>query len=125
MVSVNLKGIGVKPEVSIFPEEGILKFSNVFVGETAERDFEIENVSNFPINFKLESVVQGVENLSKQRPFLLIPSEGTVPPKEKYKVTIIFQPDHDSNDYFDVLLIDIPNQLNPKAVYLRGWASSR
>lgn len=65
MVSVNLKGIGVKPEVSIFPEDGILKFSNVFVNETAERDFEIENVSNFPINFKLESVVAGVENLSK------------------------------------------------------------
>lgn len=125
MVSVNLKGIGVKPEVSIFPEDGILKFSNVFVNETAERDFEIENVSNFPINFKLESVVAGVENLSKQKPFLLIPSEGTIPPKEKYKVTIIFQPDHDSNEYFDVLLIDIPNQLNPKAVYLRGWASSR
>lgn len=125
MVSVNLKGIGVKPEVSIFPEDGLLKFSNVFVNETSERDFEIENVSNFPINFKLESVAAGVENLSKQRPFLLIPSEGTVPPKEKYKVTIIFQPDHDSNDYFDVLLIDIPNQLNPKSVYLRGWASSR
>ena len=124
-VSVNLKGIGVKPEVSIFPEDGMLKFSNVFVNETSERDFEIENVSNFPINFKLESVAAGVENLSKQRPFLLIPSEGTVPPKEKYKVTIIFQPDHDSNDYFDVLLIDIPNQLNPKSIYLRGWASSR
>lgn len=42
-----------------------------------------------------------------------------------YEVKITFQPDHDSNNYFDQLLIDIPNQVNAKTVYLRGQAYSR
>jgi len=78
MVSVNLKGTGVRPEVNISPEDGILSFSNVLVGETGEKSFEISNVSSFPVNFTLQSEAQGVDNLSKQRPFLLIPSEGTI-----------------------------------------------
>ena len=44
---------------------------------------------------------------------------------ETYDVQIIFQPDHESNSYFDILLIDIPNQINAKQVYLRGWSYSR
>lgn len=39
MVSVNLKGTGVRPEVTIAPEEGLLSFSNVLVGETCEKSF--------------------------------------------------------------------------------------
>ena len=53
------------------------------------------------------------------------PSQGTVPAKSTYDVKILFQPDHESNNYFDVLLIDIPNQINAKSIYLRGWAYSR
>jgi len=65
MVSVLLKGTGVQPKVEITPEEGLLTFQNIFVGENSERSFEIENVSKFPINFKLESIADGVENISK------------------------------------------------------------
>lgn len=36
MVSVNLKGIGVRPEVTVSPEDGLINFSNVLVNETAE-----------------------------------------------------------------------------------------
>ena len=66
-----------------------------------------------------------MENQSKLEPFLFQPSQGTVPAKSAYEVKIIFQPDHESNNYFDVLLIDIPNQINAKSIYLRGWAYSR
>ena len=50
---------------------------------------------------------------------------GTIKANEEYEVKILFQPDHVSNDYFDILLIDIPNQIEPKKIYLRGQAYSR
>ena len=125
MVSVNLKGTGVRPEVNISPEDGILSFSNVLVGETAEKSFESSNDASFAAKFTLQSEAAGVDNLSKKRPFLLIPSEGMIAAKATYVVNISYQPDHDSDNYFDVLLIDIPNQINAKKVYLRGWAYSR
>ena len=62
MVSVNLKGTGVRPEVTITPEEGLITFSNILVGETMERSFVIKNVSSFPVNFELVSQVSGVNN---------------------------------------------------------------
>lgn len=74
MVSVALKGRGVKPEVTIAPENGLISFSNVILGETTEKTFDITNISSFPVNFNLVSLAQGVENISKQCPFLLIPS---------------------------------------------------
>jgi len=90
MVSVNLKGIGVRPEVTIAPEDGLISFSNVLVNETADKNFQITNVSSFPVNFELVSKVAGVDNLSKQRPFLLVPSQGTIKAKETYEVKIVF-----------------------------------
>ena len=53
MVSVNLKGTGVRPEVTIGPEDGIISFSNALVAETVEKQFEITNVSSFSVNFTL------------------------------------------------------------------------
>lgn len=37
----------------------------------------------------------------------------------------MFQPDQVSDHYFEVLLIEIPNQVNPKEIYLRGQCYSR
>lgn len=90
MVSVNLKGTGVRPEVTIEPSDGIISFSNALVKETVEKQFEITNVSSFSVNFTLESLAAGVDNLSKQRPFLLIPSQGTIQAKSSYTVNIVF-----------------------------------
>ena len=73
MVSVNLKGIGVRPEVTIAQKEGFLSFSNVLNGEISEKRFQITNVNSFPVSFELASEVSGVENQSKQRPFLCMP----------------------------------------------------
>jgi len=73
MVSVNLKGTGVRPEVKITPEDGIIPFGNVLVNETSEKTFMIQNVSSFPVNFNLESLVSGVTNHRKQVPFVFIP----------------------------------------------------
>ena len=125
MVSVNLKGTGVKPEVHINPADGMIAFGNIIAGESIEKTFTIKNVSSFSVNFNIMSLVSGVENQQKQVPFVMIPSMGTIKANEEYEVKILFQPDHVSNDYFDVLLIDIPNQIEPKKIYLRGQAYSR
>ena len=58
-------------------------------------------------------------------PFLLIPQTATIGPKETYEVKIVFQPDQVNNNFFEILLIDIPNQIKPKRVYLRGQAFDR
>ena len=109
MVSVNLKGTGVKPEVHINPVDGMIAFGNIIAGESIEKTFTIKNVSSFSVNFNIMSLVSGVENKQKQVPFVMIPSMGTIKANEEYEVKILFQPDHVSNDYFDILLIDIPN----------------
>lgn len=120
MVSVNLKGTGVRPEVNITPQDGLINFGNVLVGEAFEKTFTIKNISSFPVNFNLLSQVSGVENIKKKLPFILIPSQGTIMANADYEVKIVFQPDNVNNQFFDVLLIDIPNQINAKSVYIRG-----
>ena len=46
MVSVNLKGTGVSPEVHIEPEDGLLQFQNALVGEVIEKAFTIIGLSD-------------------------------------------------------------------------------
>lgn len=65
MVSVMLKGTGVRPEVKITPEDGLINFGNVLQGESCEKVLEIQNVSSFAVNFNLESLVFGSENHTK------------------------------------------------------------
>jgi hypothetical protein len=125
MVSVNLKGTGVRPEVTILPADGLINFGNVLVGEAFEKSFTIKNVSSFPVNFQLLSQVSGVENVKKKLPFILVPSQGTIKANSDYEVKVVFQPDNVNNNFFDVLLIDIPNQVNAKSVYLRGQSYPR
>lgn len=50
-MSAKLKGIGVRPEVRVIPENGLISVGGVVLGEYAERTFKITNVSNFPIKF--------------------------------------------------------------------------
>lgn len=118
-------GKGVRPEVNIEPEEGLLNFGNILVGETYEKTFKIKNVSSFQVKFQLISQVFGIENRKKQVPFLMVPQTAVIKEHETYEVKIIFQPDFASNHFFDMLLIDIPNQIKPKSVYLRGQAYER
>lgn len=73
VVSVVLKGTGVRPEVDISLGDGLLPFGNVIVNESVEKAFSIKNVSSFPVNFELISKVSGVDNKSHLKPFTLIP----------------------------------------------------
>jgi hypothetical protein len=125
IVSVQLKGTGVQPEVTISIEDGLMNFGNLIQNEFVEKSFSIKNISSFPVNFDLESKVSGVENKSHLKPFTLIPAQGTIKANSDYQIKILFQPDHPSNYYFDVLLVDIPNQVKAKNLFLRGQCYNR
>ena len=58
-MSTKLKGVGVRPEVKLIPEDGLLNVGGVIIGEYVEKSFEISNVSNFPIKFSLLSKAKG------------------------------------------------------------------
>ena len=125
VVSVHLNGTGVRPEVDISLQDGLLGFGNVIVQEQVEKQFTIKNISSFPVNFELLSKVAGVDNKSHLKPFTLIPSQGTIKANSDYVAKVQFLPDHASNHYFEVLLLDIPNQVKAKNIYLRGYCYSR
>jgi len=89
-VSVYMKGSGVRPEVNIEPEDGLISFGNVLVGETLEKTLKIKNVSSFAVKFNLKTECNGIMNKKREVPFLLIPQTATIGPKETYEVKIVF-----------------------------------
>ena len=68
VVSITLKGTGVRPECEISLADGLLSFGNVIVNESIEKSFSIKNLSGFPVDFDLVSKVSGVENKSHLKP---------------------------------------------------------
>lgn len=76
MVSIKLKGIGVRPEVGISIPDGLLSFGNIIANEQQVKTFKVKNVSGFPVKFELNSKITGVENHSLLKPFTLIPAHG-------------------------------------------------
>ncbi len=109
VASVKLIGRGVRPEVRIEPDDGLLYFSNVLCNETSEKTFEVKNVSSFPVKFTLRKLVGGITNKKGLSCFTYIPQEGIVEAKSTLEVKILFAPDRVHDDYFEVLHLDVPN----------------
>ena len=78
VVSIKLKGIGVRPEVSTSLPEGLLNMGNVIANEQFMKTFNVKNVSSFPVKFELNSKIAGVDNHSLLKPFTLIPAHGII-----------------------------------------------
>lgn len=56
VVSINLKGTGVRPEVEIVGlQDGLMPFGNVLANEFIEKQFTIKNISTFPVTFNLST----------------------------------------------------------------------
>jgi hypothetical protein len=123
--SILLKGIGVRPEVRIEPSDGLIYFANILVNEYVEKEFEIKNVSNFPVKFSLDKLLEGVVNKKGLSNFTFIPSEGIVPSSSSLKVKVIFSPDRISNHYFQILKLNVPNQVKEQMIYVRGFSYKR
>lgn len=119
---MNLKGRGVRPEVRITPEDGLMYFANLLVCESSTKEFEIKNVSGFPVKFSLIWKFAGCQNKKGLSVFSVIPSEGTVNGNSSMKVKIIFSPDWPNENFYEVLNLDVPNQINEKKLYIRGYS---
>ena len=58
--------------------------------------------------------------------FTFIPQESRIEPGKDLQIKIRFNPDHYSERYFEHILIDVPNQIDPKQLYIAGncWKRS-
>jgi hypothetical protein len=79
-VSCQVQGKGVRPEVQIEPENGLISMGGVLLEEYAERTVKVKNVCNFDIQFSLQKVGEGVLNSNSGSAFSYIPAQGTIPP---------------------------------------------
>ncbi|KAL5014796.1 hypothetical protein ScPMuIL_009066 [Solemya velum] len=131
---ITLTGKGVSPLVDLTTpmEGGFFDMSTVLVGEYVEKPFKMQNTSSLSIDYamKLESLsllrhskaqhlpplvqkdrpvlpLVGTQNNNGQNVFDLVPSEGTIPPGEAVEVMVTFAPDHGSDNYFDVVRIEL------------------
>ena len=122
--TVHLKGLGVKPEVETSVQDGILFLGNSMANNTIENTFEIINKSNFKINFELKSLKTGKRNRTGLMPFCYVPYCGEIEAKGRVTIKASFKGDHqDFENYFDFVLIDVPNQKkeNKLYIYARCW----
>eukprot|EP01017_Pseudomicrothorax_dubius_P009283 TRINITY_DN13124_c0_g1_i2.p1 TRINITY_DN13124_c0_g1~~TRINITY_DN13124_c0_g1_i2.p1 ORF type:complete len:352 (-),score=62.77 TRINITY_DN13124_c0_g1_i2:3-1058(-) len=119
-ISLHLKGKGVRPEVQLLPESGLLPFGGVLLGDVVERTFTVKCLSNFKIHFKLKSLAKGVDNRAGYSPFSFIPSDADVEPGKEVVVKVTFRPDRISEKFYEFLSINVPNQIKEKRIYIVG-----
>jgi len=124
-VSVKLRGSGVNPEVKLIPETGLLNAGGVLLGEYVEKTFTIQNLSNFQLSFKLVSKAKGVQNKQGSQVFSYIPSEGKIQAHKTLDVKVIFRPDRVSENFYEVVTIDVPHQKDEKSLFLAGMCFPR
>ena len=126
VVSVHLKGRGVRPQLKLDPEDGLINLGNCVIGDTIEKIITLRNLVTFPFEFTLKKRSKGVQNYNGLVNFTFIPQESRIEPGKDLQVKIRFNPDHYSEKYFEHVLIDVPNQIDPKQLYLAGncWKRS-
>jgi hypothetical protein len=125
-VSVALKGRGVRPQLKLEPEDGLVNMGNTVVGDTIEKTVMLKNLVTFPFEYSLKKRAKGVQNFNGLVNFTYIPQEAKIEPGKDLQVKIRFNPDHYSERYFEHVLIDVPNQIDPKEMFVAGncWKRS-
>jgi hypothetical protein len=48
--------------VNLNPENGLLNLGGIVLGETCEKTFKVQNISNFTVKFKIASKIKGIQN---------------------------------------------------------------
>jgi hypothetical protein len=126
VVSVKLKGRGVRPQLRLEPEDGLINMGNCIISDTIEKTIVLRNLVTFPFEFSIKKKARGVQNFNGMVNFTYIPQESRIEPGKDLQVKIKFNPDHSSERYFEHVLIDVPNQIDPKELYIAGncWKRS-
>jgi len=73
------------------------------------KEFEIKNISSFPVKFSLIKKFSGSKNKKGLSVFSIIPSEGLVNGNSTLKVKMIFAPDRPNENFYEVITLDVPN----------------
>jgi hypothetical protein len=61
-LTISLKGVGVRPEVELNPQNGLIDFGSVFEEESLEKKFFVKNKSSFAVHFDIKTEAQGFPN---------------------------------------------------------------
>jgi len=124
-VSAKLKGKGVRPEVKLIPENGLLNIGGVVLGESCEKTFKVQNISNFTVKFKIVSKAHGINNQNSSKVFSYIPSEAFIEAHKEVEIKLIFKPDRISEKFFELISIDVPKQKDEKKLFIWGYCFPR
>lgn len=117
--SIKIKGIGVQPEIAVNIEDNILFMGNTVIGNSIDKTFEIMNRSNFNVDFEIKILKTGKKNKNGYKPFTFIPYKGELKANSKVPIKVTFFGDHqDFLNFYEFILIDVPNQKRPNYVFV-------
>ncbi|XP_068196112.1 cilia- and flagella-associated protein 74 [Antennarius striatus] len=151
-LEVALLGEGVVPVVTLSPPGDVLDFGYVLEKESTSQVLQLKNSSAMEVTFRVEMEslspsrphdgsdevsillgnytdpklhpVVGTQNYSGLSVFSALPAEGSIDPGQSQDITVTFQPDHASVNYFDRLTIELTNKRRVCVMDLAGAASS-
>ena len=124
--TVKLKGRGVRPEIEVVPKDGLVYLGNTIANDTIEQTVNLKNIVSFPCEFEIRQLGKGVQNFNGVTNFSYIPNKGKIQPGQTLPLKVRFNPDHQHENYFEHILVDIPNQIEPKHLYIEAacWKRS-
>ena len=72
------------------PEDGLLNFGGIVLGETCEKTFKVKNISNFDVKMKIATKLRGLQNKNYSAVFQYIPADvNEINRKEKKNILVI------------------------------------
>ncbi|XP_056155745.1 cilia- and flagella-associated protein 74 [Lampris incognitus] len=150
-VELTLCGEGVDPAITCSPPGDLLDFGYVLERESASQVLQLQNGSSVRVRFRvsLASLCRpekgadclplanisypdtqihpavGTQNHSGLSVFSVTPMEGFIASKGSQAITITFQPDHQSVNYYDRFTVELMKKNIVCVMDLRGAACSR
>jgi hypothetical protein len=122
VVSLQLTGCSMLPEIQLEPPKPYLDVGYALVDHPLESSFSIINKGGFLLDFKILKLHSGQSNLSETPVFSCYPSKGKLKPFETQKIKVNFNPKVASEHFFELIEISLPNQKQTKRLFIRGAA---
>ncbi len=125
--TIRLKGSGVQPEIEILGvENSVLFLGNSTALNYLEKAFEIQNKSNFAIDYEVKVLRSGKKNKNGYKPFTYVPYCGSIPARGRIPIKISFFGDHqDFLNFWELILVDVPNQKKPNKIFVQAACWNR
>jgi len=134
-IYLSLRGSGVTPLLQLEPHDLYKDFGHVIVGDKTTKVFKLFNTSTLDVEFNLkidsmnpekqlnhEKHERGTQNYNGSIVFDCFPCTGRIPPGSSTEISVIFNPDHESRCYRDLLHIVLFNSELAHTIKLKGQA---